>query len=177
VVRSLAGLIRKYEYAKDIVLSAQCLIGRATGTNAGGWGVAQIFEPADGYRYEIHVGDAFLNPPTTGTYADAVQVRVGGPRDLGLLQVTTLVHEAMHWYNWLEGAVPHRPGAYHSSLGTLLDPYNFEFYMIEISCTPPPALIDSYRAAPIAHLRPAGRTAAPATTGFGRSPGPTGMNA
>ena len=136
--RRIGMVIRRYEGARRIIQSPSCLISRYLGEGSDEvWGRAMMdTRPAQGYRYEIQVGGSFLALPAESNWHRAVHDCVSGFDDVGLLRVSTLVHEAIHWYN--------REGG-HSELGMFRDPYNYDWYLIEASCQPPPQMVDKYR--------------------------------
>ena len=131
-------VIRRYEGAQRILQSSGCLISRYLGEGSNPvWARSMIDTgPAQGYQYEIQVGSSFLALPADSNWHRAVHDCVSGFDDVGLLRLSTLVHEAIHWYNG---------GGGHSEMGLFRDPYNYDWYLIEASCQPPPEMIDNYR--------------------------------
>src|SRR5262249_36417851 len=115
-----------------ILTSPRCLISRITDPAiANGWGFSPVpptFHPAPGFDYEIQVGESFLDHADRGFDPAVQHCGIGGIRDLGLLRVTTLVHEAVHWANGQGG---------HSELGQMFNPDNYELFMIDLNCSVP----------------------------------------
>ena len=135
--RRLATIIRRYEAARRIIQSPQCLISRYSGPDFNdvcGYATLDI-GPSSGYRYEIRVAGCFLNVPER--WRREIHECVSGFDNVRLLRTSTLIHEALHWLN--------REGG-HYELGIFRDPCNYDWYMTEASCQPPPQLVDKYRA-------------------------------
>lgn len=157
----IAQIARAYRGAARIIQSPACVITKVSD----GWGYSPLGAAMAPYQYEIGVGPAFLS----GGANDYSQISNScpTPNDTGILRATTLIHEAVHWHNRIDG---------HSSIGIRRDPYNYEFFIFEICCMPPASTIDDYRRDPQA----AGDHG---STGFGpsrivgrfRRPGPVGL--
>jgi len=121
-----------YDRAATILSSPRCLISRITDPAiANGWGFSPIppaFHPAAGFDYEIQVGQSFLDHADPGFDSSVQQCGFASTRDLGLLRVTTLVHEAVHWANGQGG---------HTERGQMFNPFNYELFILDLNCNVP----------------------------------------
>ena len=142
IPQKLTTIIQTYISADRIVASNQCVITLMTAEldSGTGWGhsILDSGQRMSGFDYEIQVGTAFLSG-SSADYTNYVY-SCSRPNDSGLLRATTLLHEAIHFYNGLGG---------HSSLAPLQDPYNYEFFIFSIFCVLTPRYIENYRRYPI----------------------------
>lgn len=137
VLMKAAYIRGTYERAARVIQSPRCLISRITDPAfADIWGFSPVppdFAPAAGFDSEIQVGTAFLDGNDTAFNPAVQQCGVFQSRDLNLLRVTTLVHEAVHWL---------RVFGHDADNGAFFSPDSYEMFMVDSGCSTPADVIE-----------------------------------